>query len=298
MMRPKVRAYLQLHSSVILFGFTGVLGAVIPLSETVLVWYRVALTTLGYVLYLRLRGRSMRLPAQAHGMMAMVGAVLIVHWLGFYGAVKLAGVSLTLVCMATTTLFTALLGPLFSRQRLSVLEVLLGVLILVGMYLIYRASVGHTLGILIALGSALLAALYGLLNKPLVARYPAELLNLWQIGYGWAFLTVLLPLYAWWRPAEPLAPADAYTWFLLLVMAWVTTNLAYELTLRSLVQLTPFAYVLAINLEPIYAIALDVWVLGKDTALQPGFLLGASMVLGSVFLYPLLSHLFRPNPAH
>jgi len=313
---PVWRAYVQMHSAVLLWGFTAVLSVLITLPEAWLLWYRTLLATVGFGLMLALRGGGPQVRAlwrqQRRDMWRMVGigVVLMVHWLLFYMAVRMAGVGLTLVCLATATVFTVGLEPLWTRRRPVGADVGLSVVVIVGVGLLFQIDHLNPTGVVLALVAAVLSALYGLLNKPLVQRYPAAVVNALEISVCWLLATPLVladtlwGLPAWAQAGAPEADVVVTTaqhtlaatgwrwptvadWGLLAVFAWLCTNLAYSLTLDALRTLTPLSYALAINLEPIYGTLLGLALLPTDPAvLGWHFALGASLVLGAVLVYP------------
>jgi drug/metabolite transporter (DMT)-like permease len=283
------RAYLELHLAVLLFGFTAVLGRLISLEQTALVFWRMALTAASLLLWPPvLRAvRAMR-PADLLRL-GGIGIIVALHWVTFFGSVKASTVSVTLSCFGTTALFTSFIEPLVLRRRFRPEEWLLGLLILPGIALIHRATYGaYTLGIALGLVSAALAALFSSLNKREVDRHPALSITFVELGTGAAFLAALLPFRGAWGEGGGLSP-EGLDWLWLLVLALLCTNLAYVLALRSLGPLSAFASNLTINLEPLYGILLAMVVFGEHRELPPGFYAGAGIVLTAVFLHPLLS---------
>lgn len=287
-MDPIRRAWIEMHLAVLLFGFTAILGAWISLSALSLVWWRVLLTSLSLVLLLRGFGALRRMPLRLMLSYAGIGVVVAIHWVAFYGAIKLSNASITLVCMATTSLFTAFLEPLFTRQRLRGVEVILGLMMIPGMILVVRhIEPGHWYGVLAGLAAALLASIFSILNKQLVSRASEMEITLLELGSAWIFLSLVLgglSLAGITFVIEP-APTD---WIWLIVLALVCTTLAYILALRALRHLSAFASNLTINLEPVYGIILAILLLGEHHDLDLKFYLGVAMILGAVLLYPWL----------
>lgn len=298
-------AYLHLHISVFLFGFTAILGALISLSGVVLVWYRLLLTVLVYVGWLAYRGQLPRLPWRQALHLAGIGLVLGIHWITFYGAIKLANASVALVCLSSATFFTSVLDPLFYRRSISRREVLLGLVVLLGIYLIYHFQpAGMEWGIVVGVVSALFSALTGMLNKRVVNAHPGALINTYELGGCFVIFSVLMPLYLYLAPAEALLPAVGtrfsdhpwlgwldHDWFYLILLSLVCTNLAYNLSMNALRHISTFNFILAINLEPIYGIVLAVLLLGENRELNWGFVLGCGLVFASVFFNVILRYI-------
>src|SRR6187455_1700352 len=131
------KALIQLHIAVFLAGFTAILGKLITMNEGLLVWYRLLITviTLGAILFFR--KLIIRIPGKDMLKIFGVGTIVAIHWVTFYGSVKYANVSVALVCFSATGFFTAFFEPLILRRRISLIEVLLGLMAIAGIYIIF-----------------------------------------------------------------------------------------------------------------------------------------------------------------
>lgn len=294
MLNDERRAYLELHLAVFLFGFTAILGDLIQLTALVLVWWRVLITSFSLAPFVRLRDLWRRFPRRRLLRFAGIGLLVGLHWLAFYGSIKLANASISLVCMATTSFFTALLEPLIVKRPFRWYELALGVFIVPGMVLIVNnVAFGMLPGVWVGLAAAFLAALFATLNKRYIGESDPLRITFIELGSACLFLGVIilvmralnLPLDTFWPPR----PID---WGYLLVLALACTTLAYVLSLRALRHLTAFAANLTINLEPVYGIALAWIILGENEELNVGFYIGVVIILMSVFSYPLLRRRF------
>lgn len=285
------KAYIQLHIAVLLFGFTAILGEVIQLSGMVLVWWRMLLTCLSLLLLPQIFVQIQQTPNRLLRQMLLAGGLVALHWVCFYASIKASNVSITLCCMGTTSLFTSFTEPWLLRQRVKWHEVLLGLLVVPGMYLIFRfARPEHYQGILLGLMAALLAAIFPAINKKLIDQkcHPYSM-TLIELGSGWLLLCVLMPLY--WQlnvPNSPFWPSSS-DWLYLLILALLCTSLAYVLSLQALKYLSAFTSTLAINLEPIYGIVLAILLLNEDKELNAGIYAGMFIILLSVFSHPFVN---------
>src|SRR2546427_11598050 len=126
------KALVQLHIAVFLAGFTGILGKLIELNEGLLVWFRMFISAVTLFVILILT-KEMKLIAWKDLLKLFgVGSIVAVHWVTFYGSIKYANVSVALVCFSATGFFTAFFEPLILRKRVSVIDVLLGMLAIAG----------------------------------------------------------------------------------------------------------------------------------------------------------------------
>ncbi|MCB0621027.1 MAG: EamA family transporter [Saprospiraceae bacterium] len=287
-MDPTRRAYAELHLAVFLFGFTAILGDLIQLSALVLVWWRVLLTSLSLLFIVRLGKLFTQLPRAMVWKFMGIGVLVGLHWVTFYGSIKLANASIALVAFATTTFFTSILEPLVFRQRIKGYELALGLFIVPGMILIANDLDWSKLaGLLVGLLSAFLVALFATFNKKHISRARPVDITFLELGSAWLFLSLIVPYYLWKNPEALFLPSwlDA---LYLLVLVLLCTTLAYVLTLRALQHITAFAANLTINLEPVYGIVLAWLILKENEELSLSFYLGVAIILSSVFSYPFL----------
>jgi len=284
----QARAYLELHIAVFLWGFTAILGDLIQLSALALVWWRVLLTAISVVFLLRNRQGFTHLSRRSLLQFSLVGVLTGLHWLTFYGAIKLSNASITLVCMATCAFFTSLIEPFLLRKKHNWTEVMVGFLIIPGMALIVQnVEVKMHLGIAVGLLSSLLAALFSTLNKKWIDNAEPLPITFIEMTSAWLFLSAALPFFFHAEPTAVLLPS-AKDFLLLLVLALACTTLTWVLALRAMKHLTAFASNLTVNLEPVYGIALAWLILGEQKELSTGFYVGVSLIFVVVFSYPFL----------
>ncbi|WP_337244991.1 DMT family transporter [Luteimonas sp. gir] len=292
-MTPAAKAQWQIHLCVLLWGFTAILGKLISLPALPLVWWRMLLVA-GTLLLLPRVWRGLRaLPGRLLLAYSGVGALVALHWLTFYGAVKLANASVAATCMALATVFVALIEPLVARSRFSWRELALGLAVLPGVALVVGGVPdGMRVGIAVGALSALFVACFGAMNKRLVERADPLTVTALELGAGTLTLTVLAPLMPLLFPAFAgslltLPGARDGAWLLLL--AFACTLLPFALSLVALRHMSAFAAQLAVNLEPVYAIALAIVLLGEQRELAPGFYVGVAIILAAVLVYPVLA---------
>lgn len=290
MLTEEQRAYLELHLAVLLFGLTAILGDLIQLTALVLVWWRVLLTSGSLLPFVQVRQLRRDLGGPLLLRFMGIGVLVALHWLTFYGAIKLSNASVTLVCMATTSFFTAFLEPLIVKRPFRWYELGLGLLIIPGMVLIVNnIEAGMMWGVVVGLTSAFLAATFATFNKKYLANVYPSRVTFVELGSAWLFLSLILGVMlltgtdigTWW-------PASGMDWIYIFILAFLCTNLAYTLSLRALRYLSAFASNLTVNLEPVYGIVLAWLLLNDQEELSTGFYWGVVVILLAVFSYPLL----------
>jgi len=285
-MNATTKAFLQLHIAVFLAGFTGVLGRLIHLNEGWLVWYRMLLSTLILVLILLFSKKSILIERKYLLQCIAVGGMIALHWVFFYGSIKYANVSIALVCFAATGSFTALLEPLIYKRRIDLFEILLGLLVLLGIFFIFHFDVQYKTGILLGVAAAFLSALFPIFNKRIIQKVPAANLTLYELGGGWLVLSLLLPFYLQFSPAATAIPSLS-DWFWLLMLSMFCTVLAFQLSVSALKKISAFTANLTYNLEPVYGIALAFFIYHENKELGKGFYWGISLILLSVLIQTL-----------
>ena len=291
----QTRAYLELHIAVFLWGFTAILGDLIQLSALALVWWRVLLTSISVLFLLRNGLKIKHLTRRSLLQFSFVGVLTGLHWLAFYGAIKLSNASIALVCMATCAFFTSLIEPILLRKKLNWVEIFIGFLIVPGMALIVQSvEVKMHLGILVGLLSSFLAALFSTLNKKWIDNAEPLPITFIEMTSAWLFLSAVLPFFFHSEPNVVFLPS-AKDFAMLLVLSLLCTTLTWVLALRAMKQLSAFASTLTVNLEPVYGIFLAWVILGEQKELSNGFYWGVALILVVVLSYPFLKKLLTKS---
>ena len=277
------KAFIQLHIAVLLAGLTGILGKLITLNEGLLVWYRLLLTAIALWILALVRRQSVRITIPDVWRIFGVGAIAALHWVSFYGSIKYSNVSVGLLCFSAVGFFTALIEPLLLRHRVDIVELLLGLLVIAGIFIIFQVDPHYKTGILIGLLSSLLGSLFPVLNKRLLQRIPPETVTLYELSGGFLFLSILLPVYLYFVPATHWLPGPG-DWGWLLVLSLACTVLAFNLSMSALQKISAFTVNLSYNLEPIYGILLAFAVFREDKHLNGSFYIGFVLIILSIGL--------------
>jgi len=277
------KAFIQLHIAVLLAGLTGILGKLITLNEGLLVWYRLLLTAVTLWVLALIRRQAVRISPRDIWRIFGVGAIAALHWVAFYGSIKYANVSVALVCFSAIGFFTALVEPLIFRHRVDGVELLLGIMVILGIFFIFRVDPHYKTGILIGLASSLLGSLFPVLNKRILPKVPAATVTLYELSGGFLFLSALLPFYLHFFPEKSILPGTG-DWVWLLVLSWFCTVLAFSLSMNALRKISAFTVNLSYNLEPVYGILLAFAVFREDKNLTAGFYIGFAWILLAVSL--------------
>jgi len=277
------KSFIQLHIAVFLAGFTGILGRLITLNEGLLVWWRLLITAVSMWLVFSLGKRIHPISVKDKLRIAGVGFIAALHWVSFYGAIKYANVSVALVCFSSVGFFTALFEPLLFRRKFAAIELGLGLLAMAGIYIIFHFDTRYKTGIITGVFSAMLGAVFPVLNRQLLQRMNGETLMSWEISAGFLSLSLVLPVYLKYFPAPSLLPG-LHDLLWLLVLSWLCSVWAFQLSANALQKISAFTVNLTYQLEPLYGIALAFVVYGENAELGASFYAGLFLILLAVVL--------------
>jgi drug/metabolite transporter (DMT)-like permease len=281
-MTPHRRALIELHVCVVLWGFTAILGKLITLPAQQLVWWRMLLVTVALACFPRVWRALKVIPPRQVFVFAGIGGVVALHWLAFYGSVKLANASVAATTMALAPVVTALIEPAITGARFERHNLLLGIAVIPGVALVVGGipDAMHA-GFWVGVASAALAAVYNAFNKRFLGHHDAMGVTWLELGAGFLLIALIGPFMAPAGSGIVLPSVQDGAW--LLVLAILCTLIPFAVSLATLRHLSAFTAQLAINLEPLYAIAIAVLFLGEVKELGLFFFLGVAVVLAAVF---------------
>ncbi len=279
---------LLLHFTVFLFGFTGILGKLISIGDLGLVWYRILIALVTLAAIVAVSKASFKLPLKDILQLFGVGVVVALHWVAFFASIKITNnVSIALACLASGTLFAAILEPIFFKTKLSILEVGIGIIIIGAILLIIKVEYQYLFGIIVGLISAFLSSLFTVFNKKLANKYHPLTMSFYELAGGLLILTLYISFTDPYIMSFSLSTND---WIWLTILGTICTAFAFWSTNKVLSRLSAYNVVLAVNLEPIYTFLLAAWIFKEHQQLTSGFYLGALLILLSVAVYSYLKY--------
>lgn len=270
-------AQIRLQFIVLLWGFTGVLGKLIQTDAIPLTWYRVAIASIVLFLILRLKRISLKVNTKSFFLLLGVGCIIGLHWMTFFGAIKVSNVAVALSTLSTGALFTAFLEPIFFNRKIQLSEIILAIIVSACILLIYNASPDYWLGILLGIVCSFLSALFSVCNGKIHNRFPATKIMFYEMLGGLFIVSLLLPFF------------NGYTsliydisWkdfgFLLLLGSLFTAYPMIE-SVRLMKHISPFTLLLNVNLEPVYGIILAFLIFGESEKMTPLFYIATTIML-------------------
>ncbi len=281
-----LRNYLHLHFIVILLGFTAILGALISLPSVSLVWYRMLLAFAGLWIYLKWKKIPLGLSGKTLISLFGIGVVVALHWITFFHAVKVSNVSVTLGVFASATLFTSILEPWMQKRRVFWIEVLIGLVIMAGIYIIFQYEFRYIEGILYALLSAFLNGLFAVMNRNISNRHHPVVISFYEMAGGFIVISVFFLVT---RQFDlQMFRMQGLDWMYLLILGLLCTSYAFTAIVHIMKTLSAYTVILAINLEPVYGILMARLFFPFTETMSAGFYLGTLIIMASVFSYPYL----------
>ncbi len=277
------RSFIQLHVFVFLAGLTAPIGNLIQLNGLYLVFYRMLLTVLALIPVYVLHQRSNEVVFKDKVRLMLIGVLIAIHWVCFYGSIKLANVSVALVCISCVGLFTAILEPFMFKTKFIWNELLIGLLSLFGILCIFQFDIQFRTGILVGLVSSLFASIFTILNKRLTTQYTTQTIQTFEMLGGLGFLAIVLLGIKNYQHSDFILPTQS-DWFWLIILSLVCTVLANYLMLSALKKISAFTMNVTLNLEPVYGIIIAIILFQEHKQMGMGFYIGMSLIAISVLL--------------
>jgi len=275
---------LILHLTVFVWGFTGVLGKVISIDAVPMVWYRVLVASITLFAWFTLTKKNIKVTKKQFFQFFLTGGIVAIHWIFFFYAIKVSTVSVTLVCLSSFTLFTAILEPVIKKQPIFIGDILIGLLIIAGIYMIFKFETQYTLGIIFGLSAAVASSLFSTINSTFVQKSEPSIIGFYELVGGFFWIT----MYRLYDGSLLNMPFNLSTkdWFYIGILGTLCTSVAYVAGVSVMRTLSAFRTALVTNLEPVYGIFLAFIFFKDKEQMTGGFYIGAAIILASVFLYP------------
>jgi drug/metabolite transporter (DMT)-like permease len=282
MQNDKLLNYFHLHFIVFIWGFTAVLGDLITIEAVPLVWHRMLLGSLFVLIYIIYNKGVLKVSLRSLIKFAFVGLLIALHWLAFFSAVKVSNVSITLAMMSTGAFFASFLEPIFFKRKIIGYEVIFGLIVIIGLYIIFKVESAYLSGILLALLASFLGTLFSIFNGMMVKSHNATVISFYELLFGLVFITLyILFTDGYDNTFFILSGSD---WTYLIILASICTAYAFIASVHVMKWISPYTVMLTTNMEPVYGILLALLILGEKEYMSPAFYLGAIIILITVVI--------------
>ena len=271
-----------MHLIVVLLGLTGVLGKLIDTGSTVLVWYRMLIAFLFLGVYIYFKLNSLRISKKHFIQIIGIGCIVAAHWLLFFESIKVSNVSVAVVCMGTSSLFSSILEPLIIKRKIHLREIILAILVLIAIGIAMNADFSYVKGYIYGIAAAFLATLFTILNALYVDKVESEKITSIEMLGGFLFVCIYILF------SNSFSLADlVISWndvLYLIILGGICTSFAFVVSVEVMKFLSPYNVIMAVNLEPVYSILLALVLFGESESMNFSFYLGAVLIIGAVSL--------------
>ena len=270
------------HLMVVILGFTGILGKLISLETIHLVWYRMGFAFLSLFLFLFFKKKLLPISKKDFFGILGVGALVTIHWLCFFESIKIANVSIAVVCLSTSSLFSALIEPIFFKRKLLAYEVIMGIIVVLALAFVMGAETQYISGYIYGITSALLGTLFTLFNAKYIKKVEAAHITMIEMLAGVIIISCLLLFKQDFTIFTTSISLDDF--YYLIILAVLCTSMVFVWMTEIMRHISPYSLIMAINLEPIYSILLALLIFGDNELMSSSFYIGSSVIIGVVLL--------------
>lgn len=215
-----------------------------------------------------------------------IGIIIAIHWLCFYGAIKVSNVSVTLVAFSTGTLFSSFTEPILYKRKIRFYEVLIGLIIIAGISFIFTIEIKYRLGIILGILAALTSAIFSVMNGLMIKKTEAAVISFYELTA--AFIALSIYLFITNQYSAHFFALDNQSILGLTILSLVCTVFPFITSVNLSKYISPYTQVLTVNLEVVYGIIWAILFYNENDELKPTFYIGVLIILIAVFLNPII----------
>jgi drug/metabolite transporter (DMT)-like permease len=286
--------YVKLHFLVFLWGFTAILGKLVTIPSVEMVFYRTFLAALGMGIVILVMRGSFKVSRSDFFMLILTGFIVAIHWLTFFASGRISNPSTSLVGFATCSLWAAFIEPLAKKNKIQFIEVGLGFVVIIGLYIIFSFDFQYPMGLFLGILSGLTCAIFAVINSKLVSRVSSLTITFYEMAGACLGVVLFFPFYMdkWATGGELNLTPTLMDWFWIAILSLVCSVYAYAVAINLTKKLSVFFIQLTLNLEPVYGIILALLVFREKEVMSWNFYLGTVVILGAVVAYPFVKNRF------
>ncbi|WP_299277130.1 DMT family transporter [uncultured Psychroserpens sp.] len=277
----KLKNYLHLHFLVFIAGFTAILGELISIGSTALVWYRMLIAGILMFLYIKMIRLKIKLDVKTKLKFFGAGIIIALHWITFFEAINQSNVSITLAMFSTGAFFASFIEPLIYKRRIIWYEILFGIIVILGVLLITQSEIKYINGIILGISSALFSTLFAVINGRFIETHSATIISFYEFISGVVFLSIFILVFEGGFDMAFFS-LKTWDWIYILILASVCTAYAFIGSVKVMKYISPYTVVLTYNLEPLYGIALALLLFPETETMSTQFYYGAFLILATV----------------
>ena len=289
MQKNNLKHYLHLHFLVFIAGFTAILGEVISIGSIALVWHRMFIALLLTFLFLIYRGYNLIINKKNLLRFSIAGIIIALHWITFFEAIEQSNISITLAMFSTGAFFASLLEPIFFKRKVRPVEIILGFLVICGVFIILNANINSFIGVVLGITSALLASLFSVLNGKLVQKNNPIVISFYEFLSGVIFILLYL-IFSGNLAELTITSLISYDYLYIFILGSICTAYAFIASVHILKYLSPYTLVLTYNLEPVYGILLAIFIFPETEKMEFSFYVGTLIILSTIIINSILKY--------
>lgn len=289
MLNDKLKNYLHLHVLVFIAGFTAILGKLISIEAVSLVWYRMIIASVLMFIYIKIAKVNISVDRRSLFRFAFAGVIIALHWITFFGAIDVSNVSIALAMFSTGAFFASFIEPIIYKRKIIWYEIIFGIIVIVGIYIILQSEMKYIYGILLGISSAFFSSLFAVLNGKFLEKHSATKISFYEFLSGVIFISIFIAFFGNGFSAAYFN-LSASDFGYLFILASVCTTYAFIASIYVMRYISPYTVVLTYNLEPIYGIILALLIFPETEKMAPNFYYGAFIILGTVLLNGVLKN--------
>jgi drug/metabolite transporter (DMT)-like permease len=287
MRKNNLKHYLHLHFLVFIAGFTAILGEVISIGSIALVWHRMFIALLLTFLFLIYKGYNLIINTKNLLKFSIAGIIIALHWITFFEAIEQSNISITLAMFSTGAFFASLLEPIFFKRKVRPVEIILGFLVICGVFIILNANINSFIGVVLGITSALLASLFSVLNGKLVQKNNPIVISFYEFLSGVIFILLYL-IFSGTLAELTITSLISYDYLYIFILGSICTAYAFIASVHILKYLSPYTLVLTYNLEPVYGILLAIFIFPETEKMEFSFYIGTLIILSTIIINSIL----------
>jgi len=290
MLNDKFKNHLHLHFLVFIAGFTAVLGKLITIEAVSLVWYRMLIASILMIVYVKVAKIDLRVSKKSLVKLSIAGVIIALHWITFFGSIDASNISIALAMFSTGAFFASFIEPIIYKRKVIWYEILFGIMVIVGVYIITQSEMKHMKGILLGISSAFFSSLFAVMNGKFLEEHSATKISFYEFVSGVIFISIFIQLFGGGFSMEYFSLSGSDFGYLF-ILASICTAYAFIASVYVMKHISPYTVVLTYNLEPVYGVLLALIYFPESERMSPAFYYGATIILGTVILNGILKNI-------
>ncbi|NNE31536.1 MAG: DMT family transporter [Winogradskyella sp.] len=289
MQNAKLKHYFHLHFLVFIAGFTAILGELITIGSIALVWYRMAIASVLMFLFIKIIRLRTKITKKLFWQFSVAGIIIALHWITFFESINQSNVSIALAMFSSGAFFASFIEPIFFKRRVLPYEILFGLVVIFGVFLITSSEINYLTGILLGLLSALFSTLFAVINGRFIVNHNATIISFYEFISGVVFISIFI-IFSDIKFNAEFFLLSSSDWIYLLILASVCTAYAFIGAVEVMRYISPYTVILSYNLEPLYGIALALLLFPEKEKMSPQFYIGAILIIATVITDAILKN--------